>query len=162
MQMQRSARQGLNRGRSGAMNAHSASIFALDNWPLGAHLVSPRRGYTHHGIYVGGGRVIHYSGFSQRWWRGPVEEVSIEQFALGHPVAMRDTAQARHRGAERVERARLRLGENRFSLWSNNCEHFCNWCVQGISCSTQIDHLRTRIHAIASTLGRLALCVPSR
>ena len=35
--------------------------------PLGAHLVSPRWGYTHHGIYTGGGRVIHYAGLSEGW-----------------------------------------------------------------------------------------------
>lgn len=29
--------------------------------PLGAHLVSPRKRYRHHGIYVGNGRVIHYA-----------------------------------------------------------------------------------------------------
>ncbi|EFL5564207.1 hydrolase, partial [Escherichia coli] len=29
---------------------------------LGAHLSSDRPGYTHHGIYVGNGKVIHYSG----------------------------------------------------------------------------------------------------
>ena len=27
--------------------------------PLGAHLVTPRHGYAHHGIYVGDGRFLH-------------------------------------------------------------------------------------------------------
>jgi hypothetical protein len=27
--------------------------------PVGAHLLAPRRGYTHHGIHVGGGKVVH-------------------------------------------------------------------------------------------------------
>lgn len=30
-----------------------------DDLPLGAHLTTPRRGYVHHGIYAGSGRVIH-------------------------------------------------------------------------------------------------------
>ena len=30
--------------------------------PLGSHLVTPRRGYLHHGIYVGARKVVHYSG----------------------------------------------------------------------------------------------------
>jgi hypothetical protein len=30
--------------------------------PIGAHIVTPRRGYTHHGIYAGEGRVVQYGG----------------------------------------------------------------------------------------------------
>jgi hypothetical protein len=32
--------------------------------PLGSHLVTPRRGYLHHGIYVGARKVVHYSGLA--------------------------------------------------------------------------------------------------
>jgi len=32
--------------------------------PLGAHLSTSRFGYTHHGVYAGHGRVVHYSGLS--------------------------------------------------------------------------------------------------
>src|SRR5262245_59687729 len=46
--------------------------------PLAAHLVTPRALYTHHGIYVGNGRVIHYAGLAHGLRRGPVEEVSLE------------------------------------------------------------------------------------
>ena len=34
------------------------------DFPLGAHIVTPRRWYTHHGIYVGAGQVVHYAGLS--------------------------------------------------------------------------------------------------
>lgn len=30
--------------------------------PLGSHVTTPRRGYLHHGISVGGGNVVHYPG----------------------------------------------------------------------------------------------------
>ncbi len=33
-------------------------------FPLGAHLIVKHFGYSHHGIYAGRGRVIHYSGFA--------------------------------------------------------------------------------------------------
>ena len=139
------------------MNAETHSIVAPDDWPIGAHLVSPRRGYTHHGIYAGGGRVIHYAGFSRNWRRGPVEVVSLEMFSLGRSVAMRDSANARHWGPACVERALQRLGEDRFSLWTNNCEHFCSWCMPGASHSAQIEALRERLLAIVPMLGRLVL-----
>jgi hypothetical protein len=49
--------------------------------PAGAHLVTERNGYAHHGIYAGNGRVIHYAGFCHALHAGPVEETTLEQFA---------------------------------------------------------------------------------
>src|SRR5215831_5580447 len=59
--------------------------------PLGAHLVTPRHGYTHHGIYVGGGHVVQYGGLAHVLGRGPVEEVPLSRFAHGHPIWIRIT-----------------------------------------------------------------------
>src|ERR1700688_4558085 len=55
--------------------------------PLGAHIVTPRRWYTHHGIYVGGGQVIQHGGLSLGLRRDAV----ISKFAQGHPVWVRLT-----------------------------------------------------------------------
>src|SRR5882762_7929917 len=44
---------------------------------LGAHLVTPRGAYSHHGIYVGKGKVVHYAGLARSLHRGPVEEVTM-------------------------------------------------------------------------------------
>ena len=44
--------------------------------PVGAHVVTQRRGYTHHGIYVGASQVVHYAGLARGLRRGPVEEIS--------------------------------------------------------------------------------------
>ena len=38
-----------------------------------------------------------------------------------------------------LARAESRLGESRFDLMSNNCEHFAAWCKTGISSSDQIN-----------------------
>jgi hypothetical protein len=40
-----------------------------------------------------------------------------------------------------IRRARSRLGENRYRLLRNNCEHFCEWCVHGISRSLQVERV---------------------
>jgi hypothetical protein len=109
--------------------------------PLGAHLVVERRGYRHHGIHVGDGRVIHYAGLSRPWRRGPVEEVSLDCFAHGRPVFVQPSPDARYHGAEVVGRARSRLGEDRYRITTNNCEHFCEWCIHGAARSAQVDHL---------------------
>ncbi|MCP3709938.1 lecithin retinol acyltransferase family protein [Paraburkholderia sp. CNPSo 3274] len=105
---------------------------------LGAHLITKRHGYEHHGIYVGSGMVIHYAGFAKSVYRGPVEEVPIEQFAGGHTVSVRARQLPTYSGAQAVRRARSRLGENRYRLLTNNCEHFCTWCLLGESRSEQV------------------------
>ncbi|MFM0640702.1 lecithin retinol acyltransferase family protein [Paraburkholderia metrosideri] len=106
--------------------------------PIGAHLVTQRSGYEHHGIYVGNGRVVHYAGFASSAHRGPVEEVELTRFAAGHPLTIRPAPSARFVGDEAVRRARSRLGENRYRLLTNNCEHFCAWCLLGESRSEQV------------------------
>ena len=109
----------------------------MDDWPTGSHLVSPRRFYLHHGIYLGGGEVVHYSGFSSSFRAGPVEVIDLERFASGRPVwVVQEPRQ--FCDEEVVRRARSRVGESRYSVLSNNCEHFCSWCISGKSCSAQV------------------------
>jgi hypothetical protein len=105
----------------------------------GAHLVTDRFGYTHHGVYAGAGKVVHYAGLSRSLRPAPVHEVTLEEFANGHPVRVRQSPGARFAGVEAVRRAYSRLGEDRYRLISNNCEHFCMWCLYGESRSDQID-----------------------
>jgi hypothetical protein len=107
--------------------------------PLGAHLTTSRRGYTHHGVYVGAGRVVHYSGFSAFWQCGPVEEVPVSRFCAGREARVVDHPRSVFSPEEIVRRARSRLGENDYRLFTNNCEHFCNWCLNGVSHSAQVE-----------------------
>ena len=79
---------------------------------LGAHLVLPRRGYTHRGIYV-------------------------------------------------VRRARLRLGENRYHLLTNNCEHCCEWFIRGEHRSHQVDELSARCVRVRQKLRSTLVLFPA-
>jgi hypothetical protein len=106
---------------------------------LGAHLTTSRLGYTHHGVYVGHGRVVHYSGLSGFWQCGPVEEVPLSRFAVGRPVQIVDHDRSPYSSEEIVRRARSRIGENDYRLLTNNCEHFCNWSLCGVSRSAQVE-----------------------
>src|ERR1700690_1450180 len=92
---------------------HPEGPSGLENEPpLGAQLTTTRRGYTHHGVYVGGGRVVHYSGLSGFWQCGPVEEVSLSRFVNGHLMRIVDHLEIQYSPEEIVRRARSRLGEN--------------------------------------------------
>ncbi len=129
--------------------------------PLAAHVVASRTWYTHHGIYVGEGKVVHYRGLSRGWRAGPVEEVSLTEFARGRPVRVRPHSGARFERDVVVARARSRLGEDRYRILSNNCEHLCEWCVHGRNCSRQVDEFfarprRALLAALRFLAGRLA------
>jgi hypothetical protein len=130
--------------------AHAREPFAI-----GAHLITPRRGYTHHGIYVGGNRVVHYAGWSRAALTcRPVEEVSLDEFAGGREVRSRTDCTVRYTPVDVVARARSRLGEDRYRIASNNCEHFCHWCLSGENRSVQVDRLLGWISAVVTTWGR--------
>ena len=104
----------------------------------GTHVVAARTLYAHHGIYLGNGRVVHYAGLCNGWQSGPVEEVSLEQFANGERVLAIKHSSRSFSNSEVVARARSRLGENMYHILRNNCEHFCEWCVTGHKRSWQV------------------------
>ena len=127
--------------RRQATRQDGRTVRSVDDLPIGAHLLTPRRGYTHHGIYVGEGKVVHYAGLHRALARGPIEEVSLEEFADGQDIVVKSATVALYPAAAIVERARSRLGENRYRITTNNCEHFCEWCLRGESRSEQVERL---------------------
>ena len=114
----------------------------------GTHLSAPRWGYRHHGLYVGDGRVLHYRGMSRWLRRGPVEEVSLEQFAGGRGITVVAAPAPGLDVRAAIARARSRLGEDRWRLWSNNCEHFVTWCLEGTPHSEQVETWRRRAFGV--------------
>lgn len=138
-----------------ALGDHEWELAADATPPLAAHVVTSRVGYTHHGIHVGKGRVVHYSGLSRGWRGGPVEEVSLAEFARGRPVRVRVHVDARFDRDAVVARAQSRLGEDRYRALSNNCEHLCEWCIYGENRSRQIEVLRCRSRRTLRALWRV-------
>lgn len=106
---------------------------------VGSHLVSGRGVYAHHGIYVGRGKVVHYAGWSEELDAGPVEKVSLEVFAGGRQYRVKEHADALYSGHGVAERALSRVGEDMYCVFSNNCEHFCEWCINDEHDSGQVD-----------------------
>jgi HRAS-like suppressor 3 len=116
-----------------------ADVVRTRDLPVGTHLATQRRGYVHHGIYIGNGRVIHYAGLSRSLGRGPVEAISIEFFAAGFGFQVVPHPHAQYTGFEVARRAMSRLGEQNYKLLTNNCEHLCLWCVLGHGRSDQVN-----------------------
>jgi hypothetical protein len=123
--------------------------------PIGSHIMTPRRTYTHHGIYVGHRHVVQYGGLLRGLRQGPVEEVSPSQFAQGRSIWIRTSDSTWLDPDEVVRRARQRLGENRYHVLTNNCEHFCEWCVRDEHRSYQVDELIARCGSVRYRLTGL-------
>ena len=96
----------------------------------GDHLVTPRMGYTHHGLYIGDGTVIHYL-------QDGVCLATLKDFCDGATYHVKDTPR-RYSRDKCVERAYSRIGEDDYNLLFNNCESFVNWCLNGLPISEQV------------------------
>ena len=117
-------------------------------YPLGAHLIVKHFGYSHHGIYVGRGRVIHYSGFAHLFKKHPIEITSIEQFSFGKAIKVQFYANPRYKGRHVIRRMRSRMHENNYHLIINNCEHLCTWAITGVESSPQVIRMMNRLTTI--------------
>src|SRR5271166_2831828 len=140
------------------MGRQYAGIVSADELAPGTELVVNRRGYRHHGVYVGSGRVIHYV-MRVTYPQGLVEEVSLTEFIDGHTLQIGRVPDKRLTGEDVVRRARSRLGERSYDLFRNNCEHFCNWCLVGEQRSAQIESLTWSFRLLARTVAGLALLI---
>ena len=118
--------------------------------------------YEHHGIYVGDDMVVHYNGLARgivlekncfeeilsnvvpldKRNIAKVEMTSLEEFASGDVLQVKKHADAPFSGQEVVLRAKERIGEQKYNLIINNCEHFCNECVFGEHVSEQVQNVK--------------------
>jgi cell wall-associated NlpC family hydrolase len=127
----------------------------------GTRLISRRRGYLHHGLYVGEGRVVHYYGRACGLAGGKVEEVSLARFGHGKAIWVRRSLRpATFATEEVVRRARSRIGEDQYQLLGNNCEHFCERCLYGTARSYQVERVLESLGPLRSIATRMARLKP--
>lgn len=121
---------------------------SFKKYPLGAHLIVKHFGYSHHGIYAGKGRVIHYSGFAHLFKKHPIEITSLAHFARGKPILIQSYHQPKYIGRIVVRRMRSRMHENNYHMIINNCEHLCSWAITGVENSPQVITMMNRLTTI--------------
>lgn len=107
----------------------------------GDHLISPRTGYSHHGLFLGRNQVIHYTGFSSGRHKGIIAITSLEEFCQGEGFTVQSYPFRLYSHEESADRACSRLGEDWYDILLNNCEHFVTWCILGVHHSHQINRL---------------------
>jgi hypothetical protein len=120
----------------------------------GAQLAVHYSVYRHHGIYAGGGRVIHYAGWI-RGRRGLIEEVPLDEFTEEREFTVNLSPPDLIGGLDVVRRARSRLGERCYDLLENNYEHFCTWCQLGEARSVQIELMAKPLRLTIAALQAL-------
>lgn len=96
---------------------------AIDTFDEGDHIYVQRIGYTHHGIYIGHGRVIHYL-------NDGVQENSLEVFADDRKI-QQGKSNSKYSKSEIANRAKGCIDQNNYNLLWNNCEQFAIWCRTG-------------------------------
>lgn len=119
----------------------------------GDHIYILRAGYTHHGIDMGDGTVIHWA----------LPEASEKSLLNNHQASiLRTPIKDFQRDSklkvkkykdflseeEVIERALERLGEKGYHLVFNNCEHFACWCKTGIPESLQTEFWGKKLAAM--------------
>jgi len=112
----------------------------------GDHIKVRRYGglYAHHGIEVGDGSVVHFSGEPFNGVEPRVCRVPLEEFVEGgtpkvvrYHEELRDPEQVVAEALRFV--ARDEAGEREdYRLWRNNCEHFASFCKIGRRRSSQV------------------------
>ena len=104
------------------------------NYQIGDNLYVRYLGYEHHGIYIGNGNVIHYSKEDYG-----VYITSLIIFYDERKAYIKEHSERKYSREISVERALSRVGEDNYDVFSNNCEHFVNWCIYGIAYSEQVE-----------------------
>ncbi|MEC9093003.1 MAG: lecithin retinol acyltransferase family protein [Planctomycetota bacterium] len=129
---------------SDQINVEKSSRSQADFQPAD-HLFIDCGGYSHHGIYLGNHRVIHFESTLRRKLpafcnKNPprIQEVTIDDFAANQTIHVRHYTLPVFSPATTIALAQSQVGKTGYSLLQDNCEHFAVWCKTGRRQSTQV------------------------
>jgi hypothetical protein len=110
--------------------------------------------YTHFGVEMQAGGICENS-------PAGIRIVPLADFARGRPTRVQNPDATPPERDQAVERAASRIGERRYSLTANNCEHFANWCATSVAISHQvIEAMKTLVQlAFVAAAAYLAMMV---
>jgi hypothetical protein len=116
----------------------------------GDHIYVKRKGrfYTHHGIYMGDGKVIHFAGSIREKIDPVVHETDQSRFLKDGILRRRDYKQ-RLPASETIRIAREQLSDRSYSMVWNNCEHFATYCATGKKKSQQVKRVLSGLSTVA-------------
>lgn len=127
--------------------------------PVGAVIYTKRLAYRHYGIYVGRGKVIHFTAgknSEKSAKNADVRRTSLAVFLNGDKLFVEpEDPRKSYSPKETVARAESMLGtqKSKYSLVFNNCEHFAHWCKYGEKKSKQVRNALRVASFVAPTLS---------
>ena len=125
----------------------------------GDHLYVRRHGlfYSHHGVYRGNGRVVHYTGQGGKEKRNPkVKDTDLHEFLRGGTLRRR-SYRKRLPASETMKIVEKYLSDDNYSLLFNNCEHFAAYCATGKRESRQVKRALGGIAMAIGAIGGVAV-----
>ncbi|XP_012934727.1 phospholipase A and acyltransferase 2 [Aplysia californica] len=126
---------------SAASRAHNKRV--LESLRKGDRVQFKRSLYSHWGVYIGSGKIIHLTRRNAERG-GPKGVVREDDFwdAVGGDCAYKNNSRDNKSRPlppdEIVKRAKSMLGDAGYNLLKDNCEHFANWCRYGETESQQV------------------------
>jgi len=125
-------------------------------------IVADRVLYKHYGIYIGDGRVIHYSagsGIELDADKAKIIETSLADFLDGSALYVEESDEPGAFPPDRVvQRAKDMIGQmhGEYHVAFNNCEHFTHWCKYGTKKSNQVNTVLKAVVGVAAIALGLA------
>ncbi|MCJ7595270.1 MAG: lecithin retinol acyltransferase family protein [Desulfobacterales bacterium] len=117
----------------------------------GDHICARRtsRFYTHHGIYMGDGKVIHVTGSIREKVDPEVRETDLSTFLKGGTLKRRQY-KVRLPPSETIRIAKRHISDKSYSMIWNNCEHFATYCATGKRKSRQVRRALSGLSTVAA------------
>ncbi|XP_012946933.1 phospholipase A and acyltransferase 3 [Aplysia californica] len=118
--------------------AHNLKV--LKSLSPGDRVEFKRGVFSHWGLYIGDEKIIHVTGPEPEQAEVRIDKfLDVVQDGRAEKNNSKDEEWNPLAVGEIIKRAKQRLGKVQYSLLSNNCEHFVNWCRYGKSESDQVN-----------------------
>jgi hypothetical protein len=121
----------------------------------GDHIKVWRGLYWHHGIYIGFGLVIHFTGLTGGKRGARVQLGSLADFEAGGRAVVVQYDRS-HAPDDVVRRAYQLVGTAGYNVLSFNCESAARWCMTGEVKSEQVQRASTVVGGTGATVAASA------
>lgn len=104
---------------------------------------APLLRYRHYGIDAGDGTVVHFTCTEMFSIDASIQRTSMAEFLDEGFLEIDEMVEYEYTSEEILQRALSQLDTNfgGYNFFSNNCEHFANWCATGKRYSRQVGFL---------------------